>query len=346
VGIFDANQFAQGNQSGKAIRGQQMQIDMTNYHYYDNLTRSLKQTGRIILDLIPKIYDKERVMRIIGYDNRPEMVTINQRQVDESGVEKIINDVTVGEYDIYMDTGPGYQSKRQEAVESMVPLLQANPELFQAAGDLVFRNMDFPGADVIADRLAAMNPMAKIDEKSDIPPQAQMQLMMSQKTIADLQQQIAALTLNLQHQSDVQKMKEEGQNRRKLMDVTSRAFNTETINEARVNQNIMKATTDSNKAELDAITKLLLKGMDSRALQGEIARRDDELNAMATFASQDVHQTDSPFLRQEMAMAEAPMQSAQMPEIDDQMLAQLQAQAMQPQGLQQPAVPGVPMGPR
>ena len=346
VGIFDANQFAQGNQSGKAIRGQQMQIDMTNYHYFDNLTRSLKQTGRIILDLIPKIYDKERVMRIIGYDNRPEMVTINQRQVDESGVEKIINDVTVGEYDIYMDTGPGYQSKRQEAVESMVPLLQANPELFQAAGDLVFRNMDFPGADVIADRLAAMNPMAKIDEKSDIPPQAQMQLMMSQKTIADLQQQIAALTLNLQHQSDVQKMKEEGQNRRKLMDVTSRAFNTETINEARVNQNIMKATTDSNKAELDAITKLLLKGMDSRALQGEIARRDDELNAMAAFASQDVHQTDSPFLAAEMQMAQAPMQSAQMPEIDDQMLAQLQAQAMQPQGLQQPAVPGVPMGPR
>jgi hypothetical protein len=346
VGIFDANQFSQGNQSGKAIRGQQMQIDMTNYHYYDNLTRSLKQTGRIILDLIPKIYDKERVMRIIGYDNRPEMVTINPRQVDESGAEKILNDVTVGEYDVYMDTGPGYQSKRQEAVESMIPLLQANPELFQAAGDLVFRNMDFPGADVIADRLAAMNPMAKIDEKSDVPPQAQMQLMMSQKQIADLQQQIAALTLNLQHQSDVQKMKEEGQNRRKLMDVTSRAYNTETINEAKVNQNIMKATTDSNKAELDAITKLLLKGMDSRALQGEIARRDDELNAMAAFSEQEVHQTDSPFLRQEMAIAEAPMQSAQMPEIDDQMLAQLQAQAMQQQGLQQPAVPGVPMGPR
>jgi hypothetical protein len=345
VGIYDANQFVQGNQSGKAIRGQQMQIDMTNFHYFDNLTRSLKHTGRIILDLIPKIYDKERVMRIIGYDNRPEMVTINQRTVDDEGVEKILNDVTVGEYDVYMDTGPGYQSKRQEAVESMIPLLQANPELFQAAGDLVFRNMDFPGADVIADRLAAMNPMAKIDEKSEIPPQAQMQLMMSQKQIADLQQQIAALTLNLQHQSDVQRMKEEGQNRRKLMDVTSRAYNTETINEAKVNQNIMKATTDSNKTELDAITKLLLKGMDSRALQGEIARRDDELNAMAAFSEQEVHQTDSPFLRQEMQMAEAPMQSAQMPEIDDQMLARLQAQAMQPQQMQQPAISGVPMGP-
>ena len=346
VGIFDPNQFMQGNQSGKAIRGQQMQIDLSNFHYYDNLTRSLKQTGRIILDLIPKIYDKERVMRIIGYDNRPEMVTINQRIVDEQGAEKILNDVTVGEYDVYMDTGPGYQSKRQEAVEAMIPLLQANPELFQAAGDLVFRNMDFPGADVIADRLAAVNPMAQIDEKADIPPQVQMQLMASQKLVADLQQQIAALTLNLQHQTDVQRMKEEGQTRRKLMDVTSSAFNTETINEAKVNQDILKSVTDQNRTELDAITKLLLKGMDARALQDEIARRDAEQQSVAAFAEGEVHQTSTPFLREEMAMANAPVQMSEMPAMDDQMLAQLQAQQMQPQPLEQPAIPGVPMGPR
>ena len=346
VGIFDPNQFMQGNQSGKAIRGQQMQIDLSNFHYYDNLTRSLKQTGRIILDLIPKIYDKERVMRIIGYDNQPEMVTINQRVFDEMGAEKILNDVTVGEYDVFMDTGPGYQSKRQEAVEAMVPLLQANPELFNAAGDLVFRNMDFPGADVIADRLAAMNPMAQIDEKSDIPPQAQMQLMASQKMIADLQQQIAALTLNLQHQTDVQKMKEEGQTRRKLMDVTSRAFNTETINEAKVNQDILRSVTDQNRTELDAITKLLLKGMDARALQAEIARRDAEQDQVAAFAEGEVHQTSTPFLREEMAMANAPVQSDQMPMMDDQMLAALQAQQMQPQPLSVPNIPNEPMGPR
>jgi hypothetical protein len=346
VGIFDPNQFMQGNQSGKAIRGQQMQIDLSNFHYYDNLTRSLKQTGRIILDLIPKIYDKERVMRIIGYDNRPEMVTINQRIVDEQGAEKILNDVTVGEYDVYMDTGPGYQSKRQEAVEAMIPLLQANPELFQAAGDLVFRNMDFPGADVIADRLAAVNPMAQIDEKADIPPQVQMQLMASQKQVADLQQQIAALTLNLQHQTDVQRMKEEGQTRRKLMDVTSRAFNTETINEAKVNQDILKSVTDQNRTELDAITKLLLKGMDARALQDEIARRDAEQGQLAAFAEGEVHTNDSPFIREEMALANAPVQTSPMPAMDDQLLAQLQAQQMQPQPLEQPAIPGVPMGPR
>ena len=283
-------------------------------------------------------------MRIIGYDNQPEMVTINQRVVDESGVEKILNDVTVGEYDVYMDTGPGYQSKRQEAVESMIPLLQANPELFQAAGDLVFRNMDFPGADVIADRLAAVNPMAQIDEKSDIPPQVQMQLMASQKMVADLQQQIAALTMNLQHQTDVQRMKEEGQNRRKLMDVTSRAYNTDTINEAKVNQQIMRSEDDQNRGELDAITKLLLKGMDIRQLQGEIARRDIEQAETASFAEQEVNQSSNPFLQQEMQIAEQPM--GQSPMMDDQAMAMMAAQQMQPQPLEQPAIPGVPMGPR
>lgn len=343
VGIYDPNMFAQGNQSGKAIRGQQMQIDLTNFHYYDNLTRSLKQTGRIILDLIPKIYDKERVMRIIGYDNTPEMVTINQRVVDEMGAEKVLNDVTVGEYDVFMDTGPGYQSKRQEAVESMIPLLQANPQLFQAAGDLVFRNMDFPGADVIADRLAANNPLAQIDEKSEVPPQVQMQLMASQKQIADLQQQIAALTMNLQHQLDVTKIKEEGQNRRKLMDVTSRAYNTDTINEAKVNQQIMRSEADQNRGELDAITKLLLKGMDIRQLQAEIDRRDVEQAQTASFAEQEVNQSANPFLQEEMQMAEMPYQTSG--QLDDQAMAMMAAQQMQPQQPQQPMIPGVPMGP-
>ena len=115
LGIFDANQMATGNISGKALNGQQQQIDLTNFHYYDNLTRSIKHTARIILDLVPKIYDQARVMRIIGDDGKPDLVEINKRQQDEYGVDKILNDVTVGEYDVVMDTGPGYNYKRIEA---------------------------------------------------------------------------------------------------------------------------------------------------------------------------------------------------------------------------------------
>jgi adenylate kinase family enzyme len=303
VGIFDPSQLPQGNMSGKAIRGQQMQQDMTNFHYYDNLVRSMKHTGRIILDLIPKIYDRERVLRIIGYDGKPEMVTVNERVQDEMGVEKVLNDVTVGEYDVYMDTGPGYQSKRQEAVEAMMPMISTNQELFNLAGDLVFRNMDFPGAEVIADRLAANNPLAQIDEKSDIPPQIQMQLMQAQKQIADMQQMIAAMELEKQYRSDVEMMKQEGETKRKLMDVTSRAYNTDTINEAKVNQQIMNAQANQNKAELDAVTKMLLKRMDIGELRQVIAEKDAEQAQVAAFAEAEVNQSSNPFLQQEQQIA-------------------------------------------
>jgi hypothetical protein len=303
VGIFDPSQLPQGNMSGKAIRGQQMQQDMTNFHYYDNLVRSMKHTGRIILDLIPKIYDRERVLRIIGYDGKPEMVTLNQRTQDEMGVEKVLNDVTVGEYDVYMDTGPGYQSKRQEAVEAMMPMISTNQELFNLAGDLVFRNMDFPGAEVIADRLAANNPLAQIDEKSEIPPQIQMQLMQAQKQIADMQQMIAAMELEKQYRSDVEMLKQEGETKRKLMDVTSRAYNTDTINEAKVNQQIMNSQANQNKAELDAVTKMLLKRMDIGELRQVIAEKDAEQAQVAAFAEREVNRTDNPFLQQEQQIA-------------------------------------------
>lgn len=304
VGIFDPSQLPQGNQSGKAIRGQQVQQDMTNFHYYDNLVRSMKHTGRIILDLIPKIYDRERVLRIIGYDGKPDMVTLNQRVTDEMGVEKVLNDVTVGEYDVYMDTGPGYQSKRQEAVEAMMPMISTNQELFNLAGDLVFRNMDFPGAEVIADRLAAINPLAQIDEESEVPPQIQMKLMQSEKQIADMQQMIAAMQLEKQYRGDIEAIRQEGETRRKLMDVTSRAYNTDTINEAKVNQQILSAKTSQDKAELDAITKMLLKRMDIGELQRAIAEKDAEQAQIASFAEREVNQTDNPFIQQQEQIAQ------------------------------------------
>ena len=297
LGIFDPNQMPSGNLSGKAINGQQQQIDLTNFHYFDNLTRSIRYAGKILLDLIPKIYDHERVMRIIGYDNQPELVVLNQRTVDDAGVTKILNDVTVGEYDVVMETGPGYNSKRQEAVANMMPLLAASPDLMKVAGDLIFRNMDFPGADIIADRLAASNPLANVDEKSDIPPQVQMQLAQSKQMMDQMQQQMQQMQMIIQSRSDVVAMQQEGETKRKLMDMTGRAHNTETINEAKVNQHIMDAMVSQNKAELDAMTKLMLARMDTNQLQAEIAKRDAETNRMYGFSEGEVHQTNSPFIQ-------------------------------------------------
>lgn len=294
LGIMDPNQLPSGNISGKALQGQQNQVDLSNFHFYDNMTRSIRHTGKIILDLIPKIYDTQRVMRIIGADGQPDLVTINE----QSAVGEVLNNVTVGEYDVVMDTGPGFQSKRQQAVESMMPLLTGNQELFNIAGDLVFRNMDFPGADVIADRLAAMNPLAQIDEKSDIPPQVQMELAMSKKQLEEMGQQLQAAQLEINNRMQVAQIKEEGETKRKLMDVTSRAHNTETIAEVKVNDQNTRAITSQNKTEIDAFVKVLLAKMPPDQLIAEIERLNAEQAQYAQFAAQDISHQPNPFIQQ------------------------------------------------
>lgn len=327
LGIFDPSQALPGNLSGKALQGQQQQVDLSNFHFYDNMTRSIKQTGKIILDLVPKIYDTKRVLRIIGVDGKPDMVTINEVQA----TGEVLNDVTVGLYDVVMDTGPGYNSKRQQAVDTMMPLM-AEPTVFQAAGDLLFRNMDFPGADIIADRLAAMNPLSQIDEKSDVPPQIQMKMLQMQKAMADQEQKMIAMQLEINNRGQVAQIKEEGNNRRKLMDVISRAYNTDTINEAKINQAAVKAVTDQNKIELDAMVRLVLAGLPAEALAAEMDRRDQEQRSASAFAEMEVNQTQNPFIQagQELMAPPPQMQPPMQP-----MPPEMGGMAQPPMGLPQ-----------
>jgi len=251
MGIFDPAQLGQGNISGKALNGQQQQVDLTNYDYYDNLTRSIAHVGKVILDLIPKIYDTQRILRIIGEDGKPDMLGLNQRDA----VGRILNDTSIGQYDVVMETGPGYNSKRQEAVDAMMPLL-AKPELFNVAGDLVFRNMDFPGADVIADRLAAMNPLAQIDEKSDIPPQVQMQILQAKQQVQQMQQQMQAMQVMMQQRGDIEQVKQDAETKRVLMKETNRAHEIELRDQERHADMRMKVDAQAQDTMLKTQTQL------------------------------------------------------------------------------------------
>jgi Phage P22-like portal protein len=271
IGIYDPSQQLPGNMSGKALQGQQMQVDLTNFDLYDNLTKSMCHIGKIILDLIPKIYDTQRIMRIIGDDGKPQLLTINEL----TAVGRVKNDVTVGQYDVVMETGPGYNSKRQEAVDAMLPLLQ-KPELFQVAGDLVFRNMDFPGAETIADRLAALNPLSQIDEHSEIPPQAQMMIKQGQAQVLQLTQQLQALQLAMKQRADIEQVKQSAETNRELMRQTTKAHNTESVLQARVHDANTRAVTSQNRVEIEAIADLLLHNMDTARLEREIAMRNQE----------------------------------------------------------------------
>jgi len=294
MGIFDPNQMPTGNISGKALNGQQQQVDLTNFDYYDNLTRSISHTGKIILDLIPKIYDSERVLRIIGDDGKPDLVTLNER----TAVGEVLNDVTVGEYDVVMETGPGYNSKRQEAVDSMMGMLAADPTLMQTAGDLIFRNMDFPGADIIADRLATLNPLSQVDEKSPIPPQVQMQLAQSQQQMQQMGQQIQQLQMMIKQRQDIEQVKQDSETKRELMRQTAKAHNTETMAEVKVNDQNTRAVTSQNKIEIEAIMELLLHHMDTARLNQEIAKRDREQQNAMQFAATDIDMGANPLTQQ------------------------------------------------
>ena len=200
-------------------------------------------------------------MRIIGDDGKPEIMTINERKMDEQGIERILNDVTIGEFDIVMDTGPGYNSKRQESFEAMMALFQAEPSLVQVAGDLLVRNMDFPGADIIADRLAASNPMAQIDDKSPIPPQAQMQLKQSQATIQQLQQQIQSMQMDMKYGASVAEQQEQAITAREQMKLEAKLEDSKMRTDTQAHDTVIKTETQKEIEAMKAQLALILANM-------------------------------------------------------------------------------------
>jgi hypothetical protein len=187
TGQYDSSLGATSNErSGKAILARERQGDVGTFHYGDNLTKAIRYATRQLIDLIPKIYDTERIARIVGVDGEVSMVKLNPDQpeavkkiVDQTGIvtEKVYNP-SVGVYDVVATTGPGYMTKRQEALEAMAQILQGNPELWKVAGDLFVKNMDWPGAQEMSKRLAkTIDPKLISDTDEDPALQAAQQQM-------------------------------------------------------------------------------------------------------------------------------------------------------------------------
>lgn len=178
TGIYDASLGAPGpEQSGKAILARQKEGEQATSGLIDNMTRAIRRTGRLIVQLIPKVYDVGRVIRIVKPDQTHKIVQINQ-PFEENGVQKLF-DVTTGLYDITISVGPSYQSRRVEFVESVLALVKAAPQLMGVVADLLVKNMDWPGAQEISERLKKMLPPQLQDQddgQQPIPPQVQAKL--------------------------------------------------------------------------------------------------------------------------------------------------------------------------
>jgi len=161
TGIYDASLGARSNEiSGVAIRARENQGGNSALHYQDNLMATLHHLGRALVDLVPKIYDSERTVRIMREDDSHEPVRINVPVMGVDEKPMLLNDLGQGVYDVRVKIGPAYSTRRAEAADSMLQFIQAVPQTASVAGDLVARNMDWPGADEIADRL-----------KRTLPPQ-------------------------------------------------------------------------------------------------------------------------------------------------------------------------------
>jgi Phage P22-like portal protein len=267
-GIFDASLGANGNEtSGVAILARKQQSGVSNYHYYDNLVRSVKQIGRILVDVIPAYYDTPRMVRIIKPNGEQEMAAINQ--LSKQG--KMV-DLSTGRYDVTVQTGPAYATRRQEMVESGINLINAYPNAAPLIADVVADQMDFEGAKIMAKRLRAAVPpeiLQATNEDSDMDAEAQVQALSSQ--LKQTTMQLKALNAHAaQVEQELKLEKEEKILLKMKQDVE--------IKKAEMDQNVkLKGfELDEQKTELD----FLIKEQELIIQQRQIALEEAKLQIM------------------------------------------------------------------
>jgi hypothetical protein len=195
TGIYDASLGAKSNEtSGRAIMARQREGDTATFHFIDNLTRAIEHTARVMLDLIPKIYDEPRIVRILGEDGTAAPIPINQ-PVQLPGpnglpIEKVF-DLSVGTYDLVVTAGPNFTTKRAEAAQGMLEFVQRVPNAAAALGDLIAKAQDWPDADEVAERLQKLLP-PQLQGQAQPDPAAAMAAQMQQQQAALAAEQAAA----------------------------------------------------------------------------------------------------------------------------------------------------------
>jgi hypothetical protein len=241
TGLFDSSLGARGNAtSGVQERQQQRQGDVANFHFIDNLHRSIRHCGRCLVDMIPKYYDAARVVEIMRETGQIESMPINQPATNEAGqpvdkdgqpvvnplqqVQHVLNDVTIGQYGVTFDAGPGYATQREETQASIIELGGKWPKLLDVAGDVVVENMDWVGAEKIARRLKASVPqeLTAGDEGEDgkpagpppLPPEIEQHIQQADQFIDQLQKQLQEAQAG--HQAALDKARLEADSREEV----------------------------------------------------------------------------------------------------------------------------------
>ena len=307
TGLFDSSLGARGNaQSGVQERAQQQQGDMANFHYLDGLLRTIRHCGRCLMSMIPHYYDKQRIVRVLGEDDEAsyEEINVQQQQQGQFGpVDTVLNDLTVGKFDITVSSGPSFSTMRQEAAEAMAGNMEKNPGLWNIIGDLYVRNQDWPGAEKMSERLKKTIPpeILAADETSDDPndpanavvqtPHGPLPLAQVPQALAGLEQQLIQAQQAMQkaqadkQAAEVMKQQNEGKSlqiqemeaRIKEREAQTNAFEAETARQAMEWQkqvDLAKAQADGEKERTEQMrcaAESEQKQMESQSKEQEAA---------------------------------------------------------------------------
>jgi hypothetical protein len=206
-GQFAAQMGAQGNErSAKAIGERQRQSDNATYHFIDNLATAIRHTGRIILDLIPHIYDTRRVMQVLADDGTTMQLMLDpsaqqayaKEMAQDGKIAQHIVNVNIGQYEVQADVGPNFATRREETAEAMKLILTQNPNMSSILGDIFLRALDFEHADEAAARLKRLVPAAALGEGPSQTEQAlQQQVQHLQNLLSGAMTELAQEKLKL-----------------------------------------------------------------------------------------------------------------------------------------------------
>lgn len=273
IGIFNAGLGDQSNEtSGRAILARQRESDTATFAFIDNLSRAIRRAGQIMIDLIPHVYSNERIIRVLGIDESERLIKINQ-EIPGSGAR--IYDMTVGKYDVVVSTGPSYATQRTEAANSMMSFVQAVPQAATLVSDLIAKNMDWPGADEIADRLKTMLPdqlKKPEDGEPQLPPEVAQDLQQMQQAMQQMQAQLQQAHAELSEQEiDKQKIAIDAYkaetDRLKLLQPAMTADEINGLVMQAVTQAMANNLTDVNNP--DIIKEAEPSGIDGQPLRGD-----------------------------------------------------------------------------
>ena len=315
TGLFDSSIGAKGNAtSGVQERAQQMQGDMANMHYNDGLLRSLRHCGRCIVNMIPKYYDTDRTVRILGEDGKGGFARINQAAA-HGGIETVLNDVTVGEFDITVTAGPSYTTMRQESAEFFTNAMQAakDPAIHSIVTYLAMKNQDVPGVETATKMIESMLPpqaKAVLDEArenesgTEAPPVVQTHK--GPLPLAQVPQVLVQLEQQLMQASEVVEKSQADKNEAEVLKQQN-AQKELAIKEREAQTKAFEAQTARTKAEDEAAQAKLDAWVEAEKYRAEqLKLRVDEIRAR----NEDASENEEAAMAQAHELAQAEMAAA------------------------------------